>query len=465
MRMEHIIPLFLRYAFIGAAALTVLLILFFIGWLIYKKVFKGQKNLNKKYPLLGAVSFLYLFIVACAVFADRTESTEGIQYLFSSYRLAWYSWSGSDWLNIILNILLFVPFGFLLPLWHKKFNKAYIVIPAGFLLTLVIETLQYILKLGVFECDDILNNTVGAFLGFCALQIVICIAKRRRFRKTLLYFTPYLAVAAVFCVIFLVYELQPYGNLEFAYYEQQNMRNKTVTVDTLADFDTTANVYKPIALSKEEAHAKAAELFSAANAEMDGSTELYENGTYRMHSVDGNYEFTMDTEDGSYKFENTAYFQMESKIRPSTPFPAATVCKALKEYHIDLPQDCYCEVAEGDWYAFRVDRQTENGLLQGYLYCSVIDSGEIVSIENHIIRLDCVSSEDIISVWDALDRIKAGKFPGYYLPEVYELKIKNCQIEFSEDTKGFYQPMYCFNCEVVSGGESREESICIPALK
>lgn len=464
MRMEHIMPLLFRYAYIGASALAVLLILFFIGWLIYKKVFKGQKKLNKKYPLLGAVSFLYLFIVACAVFADRTESTEGIQYLFSSYRLAWYSWSGSDWLNIILNILLFVPFGFLLPLWHKKLNKVYIVVPAGFLLTLVIETLQYILKLGVFECDDILNNTVGTFLGFCALQIVICV-KRQRFRKVLLYFTPYLAVVAVFCGIFLAYAFQPYGNLELAYYQLQNMENKAVTVDELADLGTAANVYQPIALSKEDAHEKAAELFSAANAEMDGSTELFESGTYRIRSADGNYEFTMDTEDGSYKFENTEYFQMESKIRPSTPFPVATVRNALKEYHIDLPQDCSCEVVEGDWYEFRADRQTENGLFQGYLYCSVIDSGEIVSIENHIIRLNRVSSEDIISVWDALDRIKAGKFSGYYLPESYELKIKSCQIEFSEDTKGFYQPVYCFNCEVVSGGESSEESICIPALK
>lgn len=81
MSIEHIQSLLFRYVFAGLAVLAVLLTLFLIGWLMYKKVFHGKKELSKKYLALGAISFLYLFVVVCAVFADRAEYEEGVQSL------------------------------------------------------------------------------------------------------------------------------------------------------------------------------------------------------------------------------------------------------------------------------------------------------------------------------------------------------------------------------------------------
>lgn len=55
--------------------------------------------------------------------------------------------------NILLNIILFLPLDFLLGC-----KKKFII---GFLLSVVIEIVQYTGMLGFCELDDVLSNTVG----------------------------------------------------------------------------------------------------------------------------------------------------------------------------------------------------------------------------------------------------------------------------------------------------------------
>lgn len=64
----------------------------------------------------------------------------------------------------VLNMLLFVPFGYLLPQWKKM--RWYYVITFGFLISLLIETCQLVFHFGVFELDDLVKNTMGAVLGW-----------------------------------------------------------------------------------------------------------------------------------------------------------------------------------------------------------------------------------------------------------------------------------------------------------
>lgn len=63
-----------------------------------------------------------------------------------------------------LNILLFVPFGYLLKTLsdHKSWKW---VILQGVLFSLLIECAQYTFCLGWFDIDDIINNTLGTCTG------------------------------------------------------------------------------------------------------------------------------------------------------------------------------------------------------------------------------------------------------------------------------------------------------------
>lgn len=75
-------------------------------------------------------------------------------------------------LQILLNIILFIPFGFLLTTYlylHKKQRIHTIwrpILISGFLFSLSIEIFQFITGRGYTEVDDIINNTLGAMVGY-----------------------------------------------------------------------------------------------------------------------------------------------------------------------------------------------------------------------------------------------------------------------------------------------------------
>ena len=66
--------------------------------------------------------------------------------------------------GIIQNIVLFMPFGFLLCGATDQPRTSRILL-LGFLLSLSIELCQLLLRLGWFEVDDILHNVLGTYLG------------------------------------------------------------------------------------------------------------------------------------------------------------------------------------------------------------------------------------------------------------------------------------------------------------
>lgn len=61
------------------------------------------------------------------------------------------------WMDILLNILLFIPVGFLIGGW-----KGLVI---GFVLSCSIEAVQYFGQLGYCEIDDVVNNTIGTGIG------------------------------------------------------------------------------------------------------------------------------------------------------------------------------------------------------------------------------------------------------------------------------------------------------------
>ena len=76
---------------------------------------------------------------------------------------------GAYLVNSVLNILLFVPLGFILPLLWKEFRSRRSMCFTGFLLSLGIELAQ-LLNYRVSDVDDLIMNTLGAFLGYALLM-------------------------------------------------------------------------------------------------------------------------------------------------------------------------------------------------------------------------------------------------------------------------------------------------------
>ena len=81
-------------------------------------------------------------------------------------------------MQIFLNILLFVPFGFLLPMISERFRSLWLTIVTGFVFSAGIETMQYITGRGLTEVDDVVNNTIGALVGYILYVGVMWLYKR-----------------------------------------------------------------------------------------------------------------------------------------------------------------------------------------------------------------------------------------------------------------------------------------------
>ena len=79
--------------------------------------------------------------------------------------------------EILLNILLFVPFGFLLPSALKSYKQWWNILLFGFLFSLVIEVLQFATHRGWFDVSDLMHNTFGSGIGYLVYRN--CISVRR----------------------------------------------------------------------------------------------------------------------------------------------------------------------------------------------------------------------------------------------------------------------------------------------
>ena len=73
--------------------------------------------------------------------------------------------------NLLGNILLFIPLGFLLPLLVKRFRNVFLIVLTGFLLSLFYECTQLLTGIGIFDVDDMILNTLGTLLGVCIFYI------------------------------------------------------------------------------------------------------------------------------------------------------------------------------------------------------------------------------------------------------------------------------------------------------
>ncbi|PYZ98139.1 VanZ family protein [Alteribacter lacisalsi] len=77
---------------------------------------------------------------------------------------------------LIGNIIMFVPFGFLLPLVYRRWRRSYLgVLPVAFmalLASIAIEVNQYYFTYRVANVDDVILNTTGGLLGALAYDCV-----------------------------------------------------------------------------------------------------------------------------------------------------------------------------------------------------------------------------------------------------------------------------------------------------
>ncbi|GHV57425.1 hypothetical protein FACS1894182_06220 [Bacteroidia bacterium] len=160
------------------------------------KIKSFDKTLCKPFILCVLIAYTVLLFYWMIFGFGRTTLPEYSCNLVPFRTIRWY-WSGMPvplWeriVNLAGNIMVFIPFGILLPpLFRGNFKKSFLVF-FGFLF--LFETIQLITKRGSFDTDDFILNTLGFGLGFATKWITLPKDKKKIMNKGITIGLPLLA--------------------------------------------------------------------------------------------------------------------------------------------------------------------------------------------------------------------------------------------------------------------------------
>jgi len=75
---------------------------------------------------------------------------------------------------VIENIIMFIPWGMLLPLLIAPMQKrGWLCVLTAFLASVSLETVQYMTQRGHCQLDDVIMNTLGAFAGWLVIRVML----------------------------------------------------------------------------------------------------------------------------------------------------------------------------------------------------------------------------------------------------------------------------------------------------
>lgn len=138
--------------------------------LIYIKLFKKWQKKGKDILLLNTLMYIYISFV---LYFTLMPVIKQIPIMISHMPHIKMNMNAFDDLfnhrgdylrQIILNVIMMIPFGFMYPIQNKSFKKTLLM---TFLFSLTIELLQPIINAArSSDITDLITNTVGGIIGY-----------------------------------------------------------------------------------------------------------------------------------------------------------------------------------------------------------------------------------------------------------------------------------------------------------
>lgn len=136
-----------------------------------------MKNAKKVIRILSWVIFvIYLIaLVYFLFFSEQMGRVPSDEYKYSLVPLreirryvTYWKAIGSFYvlLNLVGNVICFVPFGFVLPIISRQQRSLWRITLLSLLSSLLVELIQLVSKVGSCDVDDMLLNTLGGILGY-----------------------------------------------------------------------------------------------------------------------------------------------------------------------------------------------------------------------------------------------------------------------------------------------------------
>lgn len=168
---------FIIYAALLVASACVL------GLYLWRLV-KNWRFIDKKYfALLVAYSALILWVTIVM----RIGGEEYVNVRSAPLDRVIHAFQTGNWKlfqHFLLNLGMFLPFGFLLKMIDTDRSNGWgNSLLLGVLSSTVIETLQMLLRIGEWDIDDIIANTLGTVVGFLVAMFLVAVGKNWTMRS------------------------------------------------------------------------------------------------------------------------------------------------------------------------------------------------------------------------------------------------------------------------------------------
>ncbi len=143
----------------------------------YKKHKKGYRM--AAWLLFGLYLILMVYFLFFAESMGRNSVGREYHYNLQPFKeihryLTYYETIGpfTVFLNLGGNILAFVPFGLFFPLLSRKNRGFWKVALISFEVSLLVELIQLVTRVGSCDVDDMLLNTLGGMIGHLCFKIL-----------------------------------------------------------------------------------------------------------------------------------------------------------------------------------------------------------------------------------------------------------------------------------------------------
>ena len=168
-----------RYISIGPYWLLFTYAATLIFTVIYVKAIHKKAIYTGRQLLTIGLFFYLITVYTSTVLSRNTVSGDLVRiWPFSSWKLA-LTGSKYNALQVVENVVLLVPVGVILPLIIEKKKYASKTVIFGFLFSLFIEISQFYFQVGFFKIDDLINNTLGVFMGYTFAYLIMVIVRSR----------------------------------------------------------------------------------------------------------------------------------------------------------------------------------------------------------------------------------------------------------------------------------------------
>ena len=160
----------------------VLSLLLLIALCILSVVLYRSGKYNKSQLTAAIILSAYVVVLLYLTIFGRYSHPEYTYqiHIYKSYKhlLEQFDWQSIR--QIIINIAMMFPFGFLLPVLMKNKHKFLMTLLLALLLIFFIEIMQMVMQCGTFEVDDVVNNLLGTAIGLLLYRLISAVYHKRK---------------------------------------------------------------------------------------------------------------------------------------------------------------------------------------------------------------------------------------------------------------------------------------------